>query len=214
MFGALTFSFGKAKGKLTGRNEFIILKKPLISTLKNTFLILIVLLIFSCKNTERKKIAILQKNNDIICTDNSCHGTYSGPEFTNGSDVAHQFSNRMSAEVGDKLKQLYKEEKYSKVDFQNIQMATKGMGSGMVEYSLSIPFKTVEKPCQAYTSFDHVGGWNHTPAIVSRKNQLAKVLLEGENLDISELKITPEGLQEYWIQWKNKEIQSDCLSSK
>jgi hypothetical protein len=29
-------------------------------------------------------------------------------------------------------------------------------------------------------------------------------------LDISELKTTPEGLQEYWIQWKNKVTQAMC----
>ena len=34
--------------------------------------------------------------------------------------------------------------------------------------------------------------------------------MKGEQLDISELKQTPEGLQEYWIQWKNKIIQIDC----
>jgi hypothetical protein len=178
------------------------------------FIILSIGSFFSCKNNNGSQTALLQKQNEIICTDHSCEGTYRGPEFINGSDVAHQFSNKMSAEVGNQLKQLYKQEKYSKVDFQNIEMSTKGMGSGNVTYTLTIPFKTVEKPCQAYTSFDHVGGWNHTPALASRKNQLAKVLLEGENLDISELKTTSEGLQEYWIQWKNKEIQFDCLKQK
>tara|TARA_R110002020_G_scaffold54229_17_gene151415 strand:- start:553 stop:1119 length:567 start_codon:yes stop_codon:yes gene_type:complete len=187
---------------------------PVVNTLKNTFTIICVILFFSCKNPENKQIAILQKKNGIICTDKNCHGTYGGPEFINGSDIAHQFSNQMSADVGDQLKQLYSEEKYSKVDFQNIQMTTKGMGSGKVEYSLLIPFKTVAEACQAYTSFDHVGGWNHAPALQARKNQLSKVLLEGEHLDISELMTTPEGLQEYWIQWKNKDIQLDCTIKK
>jgi hypothetical protein len=34
--------------------------------------------------------------------------------------------------------------------------------------------------------------------------------MENHELNISELKTTPEGLQEYWIQWKNKETQSVC----
>ncbi|WP_123812130.1 hypothetical protein [Mangrovimonas sp. DI 80] len=137
-------------------------------------------------------------------------GTYTGPEFINGSDVAHQFSNKMSAAVGDKLKALYKNEHYSKVDFSNIQMSTEGMGTGQVEYSLSIPFVTVKEACDAYTSFDHVGGWNHTPALAKRKQELSKALMEGHELHISDLKTTPEGLQEYWIQWKNKILQSNC----
>ncbi len=180
--------------------------------LQHIFIILTIGSFFSCKNTDKNETAPLQKDNEIICTDTSCQGAYSGPEFINGSDIAHQFSNKMSEKVGDQLKQLYKEGKYSKVDFQNIQMSTKGMGSGTVEYSLSIPFKTVEEPCQAYTSFDHVGGWDHSPALALRKNQLAKVLLEGEKLFMSDLKTTPEGLQEYWIQWKNKELQFDCAN--
>jgi len=34
--------------------------------------------------------------------------------------------------------------------------------------------------------------------------------MEGHELNISDLKTTREGLQEYWIQWKNKKTQSDC----
>lgn len=89
-------------------------------------------------------------------------------------------------------------------------MITKGMGSGHVTYTLSIPFTPVQQKCDAYTSFDHVGGWNHAPALVSRKHQLGKALLKNGDLDISDLKTTPEGLQEYWIQWKNKITQSEC----
>ncbi|MDC1221737.1 hypothetical protein N8Z47_03620 [Salibacteraceae bacterium] len=39
---------------------------------------------------------------------------------------------------------------------------------------------------------------------------MRRVLLAGEELDISELKTTPEGLEEYWIQWKNNRKQSEC----
>ena len=84
------------------------------------------------------------------------------------------------------------------------------MGSGNVIYSLKIPFVTVNEKCHAYISFDHVGGWNHKPDLATRKEELSKVLMDGQALDISELKTTPEGLQEYWIQWKNKIKQSSC----
>ena len=144
------------------------------------------------------------------CDETGCSGTYTGPEFTDGSDVAHQFSNTMSKQVGDKLKELYSEGSFSKVDLPNIRMTTNGMGSGNVEYHLDIPFKTVTSKCEAFTSFDHVGGWNHKPALASRKKQLQKALLSGDTLNISDLKTTPEGLQEYWIQWKNNITQADC----
>ncbi|WP_299311968.1 hypothetical protein [uncultured Aquimarina sp.] len=154
--------------------------------------------------------SLINENDTIECSDNECKGQYKGAEFINGADIAHQFSNKMSAKVGDKLKELFKIGKYSKIDFDNIIMTTKGMGSGNVTYYLMIPFKRVNTKCEAYTSFDHVGGWNHTPALESRKKQLKKVLIDNKELDISDLKTTPEGLEEYWIQWKNKIIQSIC----
>ncbi|MCB0514832.1 MAG: hypothetical protein R2798_00990 [Chitinophagales bacterium] len=165
----------------------------------------------SCQTVENKKAETdFTQENGIRCTENACTGIYTGPEFIDGEDIAHQFSNKMSIVVGDKLKELYYEEKYKKVDFSSIKMTTDGMGSGKVVYSLSIPFVSVSSKCDAYTSFDHVGGWNHKPALDRRKNELKEVTMKGHELDISDLKKTPEGLQEYWIQWKNKKIQSDC----
>lgn len=152
----------------------------------------------------------VQNTVSIECTDDGCFGNYYGKEFIDGSDVAHQFSNTMSAKVGDKLKELYSKNKYVKVDFTNIDMSTQGMGSGMVMYKLKIPFVTVLTKCDAYTSFDHVGGWNHAPSLLRRKTELSSLLMPGESLDISKLKKTPEGLQEYWIQWKNKKTQKHC----
>ena len=171
------------------------------------------LLSVSCKN-DKQPASILamthQENNEIRCTDNGCSGSYTGAEFINGDDVAHQFSNTMSNAVGNKLKELYQEEKYKKVDFSSITMSTQGMGSGKVVYTLVIPFTAVNEQCDAYTSFDHVGGWNHTPALDRRKKELEAVTMTGHKLEISKLITTPEGLQEYWIQWKNKTTQAAC----
>ena len=150
------------------------------------------------------------KNDTIECSDNGCYGQYEGSEFIEGSDIAHQFSNKMSAAVGNKLKELFNSGEYSKVDFENIIMITEGMGSGNVIYYLKIPFKRVNTKCEAYTSFDHVGGWNHAPALEERKKQLKKALMNNQELDISNLKTTAEGLEEYWIQWRNKTTQSMC----
>jgi hypothetical protein len=171
-------------------------------TKQSIIYLLISLICFSCNGQV--------KQSDIVCTDNGCDGIYIGPEFIYTSDIAHQFSNKMSARVGDKLKELYKSAKYSKVDFSKIQISTEGMGSGNVTYKLNIPFVSVSEKCQAYTSFDHVGGWNHEPALSARKAQLKSALMEGETLDISYLLSTKEGLQEYWIQWKNKDLQREC----
>ena len=146
----------------------------------------------------------------INCTNAACEGQYEGAEFINGDDIAHQFSNKMSAAVGDKLKELFHNEVYSKVDFDGIVMKTEGMGTGRVVYYLKIPFKGVNSQCEAYTSFDHVGGWNHAPALRQRKHQLSKALMPDHKLNISDLKTTAQGLQEYWIQWKNKTTQSMC----
>lgn len=175
-------------------------------------LIIVLIVTISCSTcSNSKKGRLVQKDDkEIMCSDSSCEGTYSGAEFINGSDIAHQFSNKMSNKVGDKLKELYDSGEYSIVDFSKIVMSTKGMGSGNVSYKLSIPFKSVNKKCEAYTSFDHVGGWNHKPSLALRKAELSKVLMQGQELNISELKTTPEGLQEYWIQWKNKVKQSSC----
>lgn len=151
------------------------------------------------------------QGHSIECTDGACFGEYAGAEFVNGSDIAHQFSNHMSVRVGDQLKDLFKRGLYSKVDFDKLEMSTQGMGSGKVVYYLKIPFVRVDEKCQAYTSFDHVGGWNHAPALESRKRQLQSALMDGDELNISALKTTPEGLQEHWIQWRNKQVQAMCV---
>lgn len=176
------------------------------------FIILTILvsLLQGCINPKKDLASDLLQENKVTCTKKSCQGTYKGPEFINGSDIAHQFSNTMSAKVGDQLKALYESGNYSKVDFSKIEMTTEGMGSGTVTYYLSIPFISVEEKCEAYTSFDHVGGWNHTPALQERKNQLKNALMKGHQLNISDLKTTKEGLQEYWIQWKHKVVQAEC----
>lgn len=182
----------------------------MMSMLEKLIVLIISLYCFGCTRSSNIDNHVTDQDDAIECTEKGCKGTYNGAEFINGSDIAHQFSNEMSKKVGSKLKELYKNGNYSKVDFSNIVMTTEGMGSGNVSYKLIIPFKPVDKKCLAYTSFDHVGGWDHTPALSSRKAQLQKALLPGESLNISDLKTTPEGLQEYWIQWKNKVVQANC----
>lgn len=156
-----------------------------------------------------------------VCDEHACKGTYRGVEFVaeqyqerlhlNGTDVAHQYSNKMCEYVGKQLKQLYLEGKYSKVDFRHIRMSTKGMGDGddYVEVELFIPFKRVAKS-KAMTAFDHSGGWGHQPEIIKRKFDLLHSkshIVKNNRLFISKLFKTKEGLQEYWIQWQHRDFQ-------
>ncbi len=168
-----------------------------------------VVYLVACTSSSPEKIQSEQQST-ITCDENGCRGMYIGPEFRAGDDVAHQFSNKMTEKVGDQLKALYSNGNFSKVDFTAISMTTKGMGTGKVTYRLAIPFVRVSQKCDAFTSFDHVGGWNHTPALSKRKIELASLLLDGDSLNVSQLATTPEGLQEYWIQWKNKVVQAHC----
>jgi len=180
--------------------------------MKYIIIIILLTLTFSnCKNQKESEFQYIRHESNINCYEKDCQGIYVGVEFKDGSDVAHQFSNKMSKHVGDKLKELYREGKYSQVNLGEIEMSTQGMGTGEVHFKLRIPFTRVQEKCEAYTSFDHVGGWNHKPALEKRKKELESALMKDEILLVSDLKTTKEGLQEYWIQWKNKITQAECL---
>ena len=175
------------------------------------------LLIFSCsnpkkevKNTKTKP----EKNLVIVCNDSFCKVNYSGPEFTihKGEiiDTAHRMSNLISGEVGKKLKSLFDNKKYAKVDLKKIRMTSIDMDNlGSVKLEIFIPFKRVQNLCEARTGFDHSGGWDHDPAIEKRKKQLLGIAV-CEQLEISSLIKTTENFQEYWIQWKHKDFQANC----
>ena len=176
------------------------------------------LLLFSCTDNKEDKIKKqnreIKKDLIIVCTDSFCSVNYSGPEFTihKGEiiDTAHRMSNLISGEVGKKLKSLFDKKKYAKVDLKNIRMTSIDMDNlGSVKLEIFIPFKRVKNPCEASTSFDHSGGWDHGPEIEKRKKELSGIAV-CEKLEISPLIRTPENFQEYWIQWKHKDFQANC----
>ena len=176
------------------------------------------LLLFSCTDNKEDKIKKqnreIKKDLIIVCTDSFCSLNYSGPEFTiqKGEiiDTAHHMSNLISGEVEKKLKSLFDKKKYAKVDLKNIRMTSIDMDNlGSVKLEIFIPFKRVKNPCEASTSFDHSGGWDHDPEIEERKKKLLGIAV-CEELEISPLIRTPENFQEYWIQWKHKEFQANC----
>ena len=167
------------------------------------------------------------------CTETGCKGTYSGPQFniigrnTDGTDkwndIAHDYSNTMSYYVGVKLKELYKQGIYVKVDLEMIKMTANPVknkkSADPTKVTIDIPFIRVKNKCEAYTSFDHAGGWGHLDIdLDNRKTQLSSALLPGETLNVSTLNQTNKtdyntSLNEYWIQWKNKATQSDCANN-
>jgi len=154
-----------------------------------------------------------------VCTDEGVSGVYKGVEFVDweyanklhltGTDIAHNYSNFMCKYVGDHLKAMYRNGTYAKVDLKHIRMTTLGMGDGdrYVEYRVFIPLIRVSKR-KAMTGFDHSGGWGHTPDLKQRKKDLLKgTIVKRKKLYISPLYKTPEGLEEYWIQWQHTELQ-------
>ena len=162
-----------------------------------------------------------QVSEEPVCTVSGCKGRYTGPEFIKGKDIAHQYSNVITKAVAAKLKDLYKNGIYSRVDFSGIKMTTKGMGTGNVIFTVDIPFGRANNKCDARTGFAHVGGWKHEPELEIRKKEIWGYIPPGKSrntvvdnfLDISQLTTTPEGLEEYWIQWKHWDYQSECEKS-
>jgi len=179
-------------------------------------------------NTIRGMYGLLmeQVSEEPVCTESGCKGRYTGPEFekrgdNTKSDIAHQYSNVITKAVAAKLKDLYKNGIYSRVNFSGIKMETKGMGSGNVTYTVDIPFARANDKCDARTGFAHVGGWGHEPELKTRKKEILGYIPAGKSrntvvdnhLDVSQLTTTPEGLEEYWIQWKHWDYQSECEKS-
>lgn len=176
------------------------------------------LVLFSCKEKSKDEKITKKLNREktinIICNDSFCKVNYNGPEFvindTGIIDTAHRMSNLISGEVGKKLKQLFDEKKYSKVDLEKIRMSSIDMDNlGSVKLEIFIPFKRVKKKCHAATAFDHSGGWDHAPEIEKRIKNLSEIAV-CKKLEVSQLIKTPENFQEYWIQWKQETRQADC----
>lgn len=198
----------------------------------------LLLVILSCQEENRKKTYSVAEVSDNIpeydpvfpfpvymdtpvVNDTACFGTYRGIEFIdeqfvneydlNGTDIAHQYSNKICRYVGNYLKKRFRDSCYLRVDLNHIRMETKGMkdDDNYVEYSVYIPFEYCTRN-RATTAFDHCGGWGHKPDLKGRVNKLLNSnnkIVWKRHLDISKLYKTPEGLQEYWIQWVHTDFR-------
>jgi|2_EtaG_2_1085320.scaffolds.fasta_scaffold09564_4 hypothetical protein len=175
------------------------------------------------ENQFRRIILKEQSTPSITINDSGVKGTYIGPS-KNPGDKTHAFANTISTKVGEKLKDLYDKQIWTKVDLDGIKLETvidKSLGTkittngGDVKFTIDIPFIQVNDECEAYTSFGHRGGWGHNTSKHGTKydaivKELATLPAPGTKLDISRKKTTPEGLVEYFAQWKNPAYQSKC----
>lgn len=179
-------------------------------------------------NTIRGMYGLLmeQVSETPVCTESGCSGKYTGPEWSkNCSDIAHQYSNVITKAVAAKLKELYNSGNYVKVDLDNIKLSATSVNNkcnqNQTTYSVIIPFIKVSNKCDARTGFAHVGGWGHTPELQNRKMEIWGYIPPGKSrntvvdnlLDVSQLTKTQTGLEEYWIQWKHWDYQSECEKS-
>ena len=144
------------------------------------------------------------------------NGSFKGPEFDERGDVAHQFSNAIANEVGQFLKTSFLKKTYLKIDLAAIKISTKGLDQeDSVEYTVKMPFKRVER-CAAFTGVEHCGSWNYEPKLFLNKrykNQidlLKKISIGNMEFEFYE---TPEGFQEYWIQFHHKDYQANCAGN-
>ncbi len=167
-----------------------------------------------------KRLLGEQSSPSINISSNGVSGTYIGPS-QNPNDTTHRFINTIATIVGDELKKLYNKGQWTIVDLDGIKLETiidKTLGNtiknntGQVEFKVDIPFIQVNNACDAYTSFDRRGGWGHGEGykLDDLKDEVGHLPTKGTSLDISDMKKTPEGLVEYFAQWKNPNYQSHC----
>lgn len=118
-------------------------------------------------------------------------GTYIGLENTKTNDMYYEFAEQICFSVDLKLKELYDVGIYSKVDLEQIWMSSEGYGTTTVKYQIVIPLIQVSKD-DAMLSFTH----SQSSSLKRKEKELRKEII------YMSLKETPEGLSEYWIQWK------------
>ena len=145
----------------------------------------------------------------IDVTEAGVQGRYEGPEFVlaaeaerlglRGTDLAHQFSNRVTDVVSSELRRRTSAGAPARVDLDGIRMTTDGMnGFGDVVYTLTVPIVAADAET-ATTAFEHRGGWGHEPE--DPEGWQARVF-KHPGAACSPVLRTSEGLTELWCQWR------------
>jgi len=167
------------------------------------------------KPTTHEVVETKPTYDSIRISDSGLIGYFKGPEYNEEGDIAHQFSNKVADRVGAYLKERFLKKVYLKVDLAAVIIKTEGLNQvDSVYYAIEMPFKRVAK-CDAFTGIEHCGSWNYQPRILL--NQRFKELREGlsERCSVGtsayQFYKNEEGFQEYWIQFKHKDYQADCV---
>ncbi|MFM7596272.1 MAG: hypothetical protein ACKO4Y_08850 [Flavobacteriales bacterium] len=168
------------------------------------------------KHTTKTELSKSKPNYDSIrIDDKGLIGYFRGPEYNEDGDIAHQFSNKVAERVGVYLKERYSKKVYLKVDLAAVRIKTQGLNQvDSVYYAIEMPFKRVTK-CDAFTGIEHCGSWNYQPILLLNKRfkELREGLSERCSVGNSAYQFykNEEGFQEYWIQFKHKDYQADCV---
>ena len=171
------------------------------------------------KEEERKSEIKRKPNYSVTIDQNGLYGTYKGLEFVDTgdvmyNDVAHQFSNFVADTLGKFLKASYKAGNYYSIDFKKTKITTKGMDmKDTVVYCINMAFKKTDK-CGASTGIEHCGSWGGQADDLLKK-RLDETITNLAPLCIGRPKtykyVTDEKFKEYWIQFKHKNYQGDCV---
>ena len=191
--------------------------------MKNNFQLLIFTLFisitscFSRNVTKNSFIKYLSNNETINTTSISSkgfYGKYMGVEFNQNGDVAHQFSNKVTKIIGKYLKESYSRGEYLKIDLKNTKIKTTDLDlKGNVKFIIYMPFIKVNK-CDAFTGLIHCGTWVNQKSVIL-DNRIETQLRKLKSISIGKPDQgyfkTPEGYKEYWVQFKHKKYQTNCL---
>lgn len=137
--------------------------------------------------------------------------TYTGPDFLNGEDIAHQLSNFVADTLGKYLKAAFKKGNFKKIDFEKTKIETNKNHPDSVYYTIYMPFSSVTK-CEAFTCIDHRGSWvRNTKKTDNDLHEFVTSISKSTNHK-EEIKLfqTTTGYYEYWVQFRHPILQESC----
>jgi hypothetical protein len=167
-------------------------------------------------NKTKKNIKIsspkpIQSIYQIKISSNEFVASYTGPDFANGEDIAHQLSNFVADTLGKYLKAEYKKGAYKKIDFEKTKIQTLKNHPDSVYFTIQMPLLNASN-CEAFTCVDHRGSWVHNTKKTDNdlKDFLASIRKVENHKEEIKLFQTTSGYYEYWVQFRHPIIQETC----
>lgn len=175
-------------------------------------------LFLSCSETPKKQITkkkeTIQEQPSIYkvkITQKDFYASYTGPDFLNGEDIAHQLSNFVADTLGKYLKAEFKKGNFKKIDLEKTKIETNKNHPDSVYYTIYMPLSSVTK-CEAFTCIDHRGSWVRN--IKKTDNDLHEFItsISKSTNHKEEIKLfqTSSGYYEYWVQFRHPILQENC----